>query len=63
MDNFARPPGADQGFAEELARAVTVGLINHSSLLGQRIPWTTRDTRSARPNAALRQRRVKRSGG
>lgn len=28
MDNSARPPGADQGFAEALARAVTVGLIN-----------------------------------
>jgi len=27
MDNFARPTGADQGFAEELARAVTVGLV------------------------------------
>lgn len=32
MDNFARPPGADQGFTEELARAVTVGLINRRSL-------------------------------
>jgi len=31
MDNFAHPPGADQGFAEELARAVTVGLINRCS--------------------------------